>query len=121
MISDSKTLPDDPDLLKELIASLTSELTNRDLVIARLQHQLAGLRRHQYGSRSESLDQLELTLEEEEIARAAEAPKQAAASVGGEQQQPKRRPLPERVRHLEARIFYLDLLTALTLTLTLMR
>jgi len=102
MISDSKTLPDDPDLLKELIASLTSELTNRDLVIARLQHQLAGLRRHQYGSRSESLDQLELTLEEEEIARAAEAPKQAAAAVGGEQQQPKRRPLPERLPRRES-------------------
>ncbi len=102
MISDSKTLPDDPDILKDLIASLTSELTNRDLVIARLQHQLAGLRRPQYGSRSESLDQLELTLEEEEIARAAEAPKQVAAAVGGEQQQPKRRPLPERLPRRES-------------------
>ena len=46
MISDTKTLPDDPGLLKDLIASLTveltakdAELTNRDLVIARLEHQ----------------------------------------------------------------------------------
>ena len=40
-------------------------------------HQLSGLRRQQFGSRSESLDQLELTREEEEIARAAEPPTDA--------------------------------------------
>ncbi len=74
MISDAKDLPDDPALLKGLIASLTSELTSRDVLIAKLQHQLSGLRRHQFGSRSESIDQLELTLEEQEIARAADAP-----------------------------------------------
>jgi transposase len=92
MIEDARTLPDDPTLLKGLIASMVSELTSRDVLIAKLQHQLSGLRRQQFGSRSESLDQLELTLEEEEIARGAEAP--AAPIPETEKRQPKRRPLP---------------------------
>jgi len=51
-----------------------AKLHGRDLLIEKLKHQLAGLRRHQFGARSESLDQLELTLEAEEIAQAAEQP-----------------------------------------------
>ena len=101
-------LPDDPTLLKALIASMASELTNRDvelksrdILIEKLRHQLAGLRRHQFGARSESLDQLELTLEEEEIAQAAEAPLQRdAGTLPDGQRQPKRRPLPDHLpRH----------------------
>jgi transposase len=101
MISDVKTLPDDPDLLKGLIASLTVELDSRDVVIAKLQHQLAGLRRHQYGARSETIDQLELTLEEHEIARAAEGPLAPTPARADEKQPPKRRPLPERLPRRE--------------------
>jgi len=71
---------------------MASELTNRDVLIAKLQHQLSGLRRQQFGSHSESLDQLELALEEEEIARGAEAP--AAPIPETEKRQPMRRPLP---------------------------
>lgn len=93
MIDDAQTLPDDPVLLKGLIASMASELTSRDVLIAKLQHQLSGLRRQQFGSRSESLDQLELTLEEEEIAHGADAP--ATTVLQTEKRQPKRRPLPE--------------------------
>ena len=97
MLSDVKTLPDDPALLKGLITSLTSELTNRDVLIAKLQHQLSGLRRHQFGSRSETIDQLELTLEEQEIARASEASTTSNPSPQDDKQQPKRRPLPENL------------------------
>jgi transposase len=100
MLNDIETLPDDPALLKGLIASMASELTNRDaalksrdILIEKLKHQLSGLRRQQFGSRSESLDQLELTLEEEEIARAAEAP--ATPTPEREKAKPRRRPLPE--------------------------
>jgi transposase len=100
MLDDVKNLPDDPSLLKGLIASMASELTSRDaelksrdILIEKLKHQLSGLRRQQFGSRSESLDQLELTLEEEEIARAAETPATPAPET--EKRQPKRRPLPE--------------------------
>ena len=102
MLDGVKNLPDDPLTLKALIASMVSELTNRDaelksrdLLIEKLKHQLSGLRRHQFGARSESLDQLELTLEEEEIARAAEAPPgQDDAAATQEKRKPRRRPLP---------------------------
>jgi transposase len=100
MIEDASTLPDDPPLLKGLIASMASELMSRDLLIAQLRHQLAGLRRHQFGSRSESLDQLELTLEEAEIARAAERRAEPPTPCE-DRQQPKRRPLPDHLSRSE--------------------
>ena len=96
MLDDAKTLPNDPGILKGLVASLASELKSRDILIEKLKHQLAGLRRHQFGSRAESLDQLVLTLEEEEIARAAESPKTSEAPAD-EKRQPKRRPLPDHL------------------------
>jgi transposase len=101
MLDDVQKLPDDPAVLKGLLASLASELKYRDILIEKLKHQLAGLRRQQFGSRSESLDQLELALEEEEIARAGEEPaEQAASALAGERRRPKRRPLPDHLaRH----------------------
>lgn len=102
MLDDAQDLPNDPGVLKGLVASLASELKSRDILIEKLKHQLAGLRRDRFGSRSESLDQLELTLEEEEIARAAEAPAQPdAAPPPEEKRQPKRRPLPDHLPRLE--------------------
>lgn len=56
MIEDARTLPGGPDFLKGLIASMASELTSRDVLIVKLQHQLSGLRRQQFGFRSDSLD-----------------------------------------------------------------
>ncbi|MDA1325626.1 MAG: IS66 family transposase [Proteobacteria bacterium] len=98
MLDDVQKLPDDPSVLKDLVASLASELKVRDILIEKLKHQLAGQRRHLFGSRSESLDQLELTLEEEEIARAGEEPaEQTTPAPTGEKRQPKRRPLPDRL------------------------
>ncbi|NKB59571.1 MAG: IS66 family transposase [Alphaproteobacteria bacterium] len=98
MLDDAKDLPNDPAVLKGLVTSLASELKSRDILIEKLKHQLAGLRRHQFGSRSESLDQLELMLEEEEIARAAEAPaRKDTESPAGEKRRPKRRPLPDHL------------------------
>ena len=55
------------------LAARYAELRNRDLLIEKLKHQLAGLHRQRFGATSEALDQLELGLEDEEIARAAEA------------------------------------------------
>jgi|TARA_B100000315_G_scaffold140717_1_gene129781 transposase len=95
MLDDAQKLPNDPVALKGLVASLASELKSRDILIEKLKHQLAGLRRDRFGSRSESLDQLELTLEEEEIAQAAEAPAQPdTAPPTDQKRRPKRRPLP---------------------------
>ncbi|HID66692.1 MAG TPA: IS66 family transposase, partial [Roseibacterium sp.] len=102
MLEAPKNLPEKAADLRVLLASreveiigFKAELRSRDLLIEKLKHQLAGLRRHQFGSRSESLDQLELSLEEEEIARAAETP--ATIEADEEKRQPKRKPLPDHL------------------------
>jgi len=73
MINAPSHLPDDIDALKGAMGVLERELYNRDLLIEKLKHQLAGLRRHQFGSRSEGLDQIEMRLEHEDLAHAVEA------------------------------------------------
>ena len=69
MTTDAADLPSDPAALRALIAVRDAELHTCGLLIEKLKHQLAGMRRHRFGPRSEALDQLELTLEDEEIAR----------------------------------------------------
>lgn len=82
------------------LASRDAELRSRDLLIEKLKHQLAGLRRHRFGAHSERLDQLELTLEEAEIARAVEAPVAQPPVPADEKRKPKRLPLPDHLpRH----------------------
>jgi transposase len=100
MLDGAKNLPDDPSELKALVTLLASELKNRDLKIADLQHRLAGLNRHRFGSTSESLDQLRLALENEEIAVAAVEPAspKVTGSEPGAKAKPHRKPLPD---HLE--------------------
>ena len=68
MLSETQALPDDPAELREAAEGLVSLVKSQALRIAKLEHQLAGLRRHRFGSTSETLDQLQLELEEEEIA-----------------------------------------------------
>ena len=77
----SPDLPDDIAALQAMVALqneklsiFETEIRARDYRIEKLEHQLAGLRQHRFGQRSEALDQLELTLEEEEIARGVETP-----------------------------------------------
>ncbi len=79
MPNDARTLPDDPSRLKDMVADLASEcgvlmgeLKSRDILIEKLKHQLAGMRRHRFGSSSVALDHLALTLEDEEIATSAQ-------------------------------------------------
>ena len=76
-----QALPEDPSQLKDMVAALScecgtlmGELKSRDILIEKLKHQLAGMRQHRFGSRSEALDQLALTLEDEEIAASAQDP-----------------------------------------------
>ena len=61
MLEAPKNLPEKAADLRALLASreveivgFKAELRSRDLLIEKLKHQLAGLRRHQFGSRSES-------------------------------------------------------------------
>src|SRR3982751_6673330 len=58
MLSEAQALPEDPAQLREAAEGLVSLVKSQALRIAKLEHQLAGLRRHRFGSTSESLDQL---------------------------------------------------------------
>ena len=75
MLDNAKNLPNDAAALKGLVTTLASELKSRDILIEKLKHQLAGMRQHRFGSRSEALDQLTLTLEDG---------KRAGVPLGGE-------------------------------------
>ncbi len=92
-----KTLPDDPAELKEMVAALSLELRSRDTLIDKLKHQLAGMKQQRFGSSSEAMDQLELTLEEEEIAAAERIDKNIETVPSEPGNKPKRRPLPDHL------------------------
>ena len=94
MLEEAHALPDDVAALKAMVLASRAELRNRDLLIEKLKHQLAGLRRQRFGATSETLDQLELGLEDEEVARAAEALPEPTPAT---KKQPKRRPLPDHL------------------------
>ena len=107
MLEVSPDLPDTVAALQAMIALqneklsiFEAEIKERDYRIEKLEHQLAGLRRHRFGARSEALYQLELALEEEEIARAVEAPVAedvSDASSDTPKGKPKRKPLPDHL------------------------
>ena len=97
MLNAADKLPDDPSALKGLVSSLASEVKSQALLIEKLKHQLAGMRQHRFGSRSEALDQLALTLEDEEIAASAQEPAPDdtnADQPAAPKDKPKRKPLP---------------------------
>jgi transposase len=106
MLNSAQKLPDEPTELKHLVGLLSSEVKSQALLIEKLKHQLAGMRRHRFGVSSEALDQLQLTLEDEEVAQAAEnieAPVESDPVHDPEPKgQPKRKPLPDHLpRHEE--------------------
>ena len=53
MLDDADKLPDDPSVLKGLVSLLASEVKSQAVLIEKLKHQLAGMRQHRFGSRSE--------------------------------------------------------------------
>lgn len=103
MLKDFDTLPEDPSELRAVSKLLAAEVKSQALMIEKLKHQLAGHNRHRFGSKSESLDQLNLAFaEEEEIAEAAE--QQVKPATGTEEGKParqhSRKPLPDHLdRH----------------------
>lgn len=98
MLDDADKLPDDPSVLKGLVSSLASEVKSQALLIEKLRHQLSGMRQHRFGARSEALDQLALTLEDQEIAASAQEPAPNDANTNQPDAppkgRPKRKPLP---------------------------
>lgn len=101
MLDDLKSLPDDPSELKNIVTLLASELKNRDLKIADLNHQLSGQNRHRFGSSSETLEQLQLSLESEEIVAAMEEDDTPEPEDSKPKVKPKRKPLPEHLERKE--------------------
>jgi transposase len=129
VLTDSNDLPDDVDALRALIlaeraerhaehAARTAELVAKQIEIDHLRAMLAKLRRQRYGRSSEKLDaeihQLELTLEDAEVAQAqAEAKVAEAQSAGQDKRQTSRRPRRAAVRkplpdHLPREIVVLE-------------
>lgn len=94
MLHETQDLPDDPGELRQAAESLVTLVKSQALRIAKLEHQLDGLRRHRFGSTSESLEQLELGLEEEEIAAAQSADTAPPDPDAKPRRKPKRKPLP---------------------------
>ena len=87
-----ETLPSNPDDLRATAQGLLDMVKAQALKIAKLEHQLAGHNRHRFGSRSESMEQLQLQLEEEETAVQFVPPEEGDTTEPKEK--PKRKPLP---------------------------
>ena len=103
MLNDLDITPDDPAELRAVHRLLADEVKSQALLIEKLKHQLAGQNRHRFGVRSENLDQLNLTFEEDEkIAAAASEqtqPETPTAEDKGSRQY-SRKPLPDHLdRH----------------------
>ncbi|MEE4187113.1 MAG: transposase [Roseobacter sp.] len=105
MLKDLHITPDDPAELRVVNRLLADEVKALSLKVEQLQHHLHGHNRHRFGSKSENLDQLNLTFEEdEEIAEAAEKQTKPASSAGKDKspRQHSRKPLPDHLdRHDE--------------------
>ena len=73
MLKDLDVTPYNPAELRAVKRLLADKVKSQALLIEKLKYQLAGENLHRFGLRSESLDQLNLTIEEdEEIAEAAD-------------------------------------------------
>jgi transposase len=102
-------LPNDVAALRAFIAlqdqklmTFEVEIKECDYRIEKLLHEFAGLRRHRFGSGSEAIDQLELTLEESEITRAEETPPsddEATNQTPAGKRKPRRNPLPGHLHY----------------------
>ena len=68
MLSETQKLPDDPAQLRKSAEQLLALVKSQAVQIAKLQHQLDGHKRQRFGSTSDAADQLNLLLEETEIA-----------------------------------------------------
>jgi len=104
MLKDLDITPDDPAELKAVNRLLADEVKALSLKVEQLQHQLHGANRNRFSSKSESLDQLNLSLAEDEAIGVAADPQNMLepASVdappGQAKRQHSRKPLPD---HLE--------------------
>ena len=101
MLKDLDIAPEDPAELRAVNRLLADEVKALSLKVQQLQHQLASHNRHRFGSKSEGLDQLNLTFQEdEEISEAAQLQANLGVETDADKppRQRSRKPLPD---HLE--------------------
>ncbi|MGP6090093.1 IS66 family transposase [Antarctobacter jejuensis] len=105
MLNDLDIAPEDPAELRAVNRLLADEVKALTLKVEQLQHQLTGHNRHRFGSKSESLDQLNMVFQEDE--QFAEVADEQAKSTdkpeeGKAPRQHSRKPLPDHLdRHEE--------------------
>jgi len=97
-----QALPEDTALLQEMVRTRDAEIHNKDLLIEKLKHQLFGMKRSRFGSSSEAMAQLEMKLEDAEIAAASQKPDADTAPAPEPDNKPKRRPLPDHLPRVDA-------------------
>jgi len=97
------SLPDDVDALKAMVIEKAQIVNHRDvelhtltLMVEKLKHQLAVLRRGKFGASNEGLEQLELLIEAVETEQ-AEIRQRAGIEPPEGKTQPKRNPLPDHL------------------------
>jgi transposase len=95
------SLPDDIDALKAMVLARDAALYSQSLLIEKLKLQLSTARRHRFGASSESLDQLELGIEDMEVARAGKETPAPDAELDEPKRRPKRLPLPNHLHREE--------------------
>ncbi len=96
MLDAFKSLPDDPARLKGLVSRMDPEITSLTYQVEKLKAELAGHRKARFGSRSESLDQLALDLQDDEEIEAAAEAQQAEQSSGDDEEAASNKPRAKR-------------------------
>jgi len=107
MLDVAKSLPEDPDELRQFTALLLAEVKSQAVLIEKLRHQLAGHRSARFGTSSESIEQLQLALETSEIAIAKMTAKLRLPDeepADGSREKPKRRPIPDHIPRMEVEL-----------------
>lgn len=105
--ADLASLPDDPELLKPLVAQLLEDLRKRDGRIEQLEHRLELLLRRLYGRQSERLDPRQQTLfaspgdDEESPAPPSPPPAPSPSASAPSRSRHGRRRIPDTLRRVE--------------------
>ncbi|WP_300074565.1 IS66 family transposase zinc-finger binding domain-containing protein [uncultured Ruegeria sp.] len=101
MLNSLNITPDDPEELRSVNRLLADEVKALSLKVEQLQHQLHGHNRHRFGSKTEGLEQLNLTFVEDEGISKAAMDQAKPAPQPDEDQRPRRqhslKPLPDHL------------------------
>ena len=96
MLNALESLPEAPAELKGLVSRMDQEITSLTYQVEKLKAELAGYRKARFGSRSESMDQLALDLQDDEEIEAAAEAQQAEQSSGDDEEAASNKPRAKR-------------------------